>query len=122
MLAMTTYMKGMHSNFVECPPIEIHKQSLNNNVIIQESEDERPPWFSCKRTVIEESGGAILDTNNDIALIIPVVGTPTDISRPKSSSPVMSPKELCLEVWLNQGDWMSDLKPNVKQFSSQIQL
>ena len=70
-------MKGIHSNFVDCPPIENHKQSLNNNVIAQESEDARSPWFSYERIVVEESGGAILDTNNDATLMSPVVGTPT---------------------------------------------
>ena len=76
---MTNNIKGMHSNVIECPPIDNHKQSLNNNVITQESEDDRPPWFSYERTILEESGGAILDTNNDIALMSSVVQNPTDI-------------------------------------------
>ena len=89
---MINYMKGMHAKFGECPPLDIHKQARNNNVIIKESEDERPPWFSCERIVLAESGGAILDMNNAIALMSLVVGTHTNTSLPKPSSSIVSLK------------------------------
>ena len=85
---MMNSVKETQMNVVEYPPLEYPNQSLDNNIITQESDDKIPPLFSSVRRVFDESGGTTLDMNNDSTLMSPVVGTPTDISVQESGCPV----------------------------------
>ena len=101
---MINSAKETQMNGVECPPLEYPNQSLDNNVITQESDDKIPPQFSSERRVLNESGGTTLDRNNDSDLLSQVLGTPADISLSQHSTPVGSPKESNINAWLKHGD------------------
>ena len=73
-------MKETQMNVVECPPLEYPNQSLDNNAITQECDEEIPPLFSSERRIFNESGGTTPDRNNDSGLMSQVLGTPADIS------------------------------------------
>ena len=62
---MMNSMKETQMSVVQCSPLACHNQSLNNNVITQESDDKRTSLGSSERRAFNASRGTTLYSNND---------------------------------------------------------